>query len=418
MPPESTLIEARKGRPVHDANANVTKEVEELDELFSEKTNDNHGVVEALPQKDETEFDISSIVKLLICAIAGILDGLAMEKGRVFEPSVIRHQFEFRSFVMMKMFLAAVSSGLLCLALMSILPSTSQRFQLARNSFIERFQLKGYLSSAIGGALLGSGMMIAGGCPAGVLVQVGAGISSSVVTFMGCLFGAFLYGVSEPIITSLTKPTEPLKHKTFDGATNRRYFNLAVPFGLALIPLIAILDFAIPWTQEVSTDVTSESGIFTSRAWAPYYAGALIGSLQVPMVLFVSENLGGSSSYCTMASWTLPGDLLKQISPYLYRMRTGFKNWGMATYVTTTVVGALLSSVLAGSFGTTAGVSLHHAFIGGYTMIFGARLAGGCTSGHGLSGMGNLLLLSFAAIPAMFVGGSLTAAYMHMMNII
>ncbi|XP_033103526.1 uncharacterized protein LOC117106276 [Anneissia japonica] len=331
MAPDSLQLQSRKRRPIKDANDNLTEEIEE-DELFSEKIDNNPENAGVVQEKNllNGQFGFNAFVKLLICAVAGILDGLAMEKGRVFEPLVIRHQFEFRSFVMMKMFLSAVSSGLLCMALMSILPFTTQRFQLARNSFIERFQLKGYLSAALGGAMLGSGMMLAGA--------------------------------------------------RFDGVINRRYFTLAIPFGLALIPIIGILDFAIPWRSELA--FTSENGnIFNSRAWAPYYAGALIGLLQVPMVLFVNENLGGSSSYCTMTACTISEDMLKKLSPYLYKMRTGFKNWGMVS-----------------------------------TLRISIQSHVPC--GHGLSGMGNLLMLSFAAIPAMFVGGSLTAIYMHITNMI
>jgi len=45
------------------------------------------------------------------------------------------------------------------------------------------------------------------------------------------------------------------------------------------------------------------------------------------------------------------------------------------------------------------------AFIGGFCLVFGARLANGCTSGHGLSGMGMLTLVSFVAVVCMFGTG-------------
>jgi hypothetical protein len=37
------------------------------------------------------------------------------------------------------------------------------------------------------------------------------------------------------------------------------------------------------------------------------------------------------------------------------------------------------------------------------------RMAGGCTSGHGLSGMALFSLQSFLGVPAMFAGGIVTA---------
>ncbi len=49
------------------------------------------------------------------------------------------------------------------------------------------------------------------------------------------------------------------------------------------------------------------------------------------------------------------------------------------------------------------------AFAGGFLMLFGARIADGCTSGHGLSGMAQLSVGSTVAVAAMFAGGIVTA---------
>ncbi|SHI54279.1 hypothetical protein SAMN04488096_102299 [Mesonia phycicola] len=43
--------------------------------------------------------------------------------------------------------------------------------------------------------------------------------------------------------------------------------------------------------------------------------------------------------------------------------------------------------------------------IGGLLVGFGARYAGGCTSGHGISGLSNLQLPSLIAIIGFFIGG-------------
>lgn len=44
-------------------------------------------------------------------------------------------------------------------------------------------------------------------------------------------------------------------------------------------------------------------------------------------------------------------------------------------------------------------------FIGGVLLFFGAKMAGGCTSSHGISGMGTLGLKSFFAVGGIFAGG-------------
>lgn len=46
-------------------------------------------------------------------------------------------------------------------------------------------------------------------------------------------------------------------------------------------------------------------------------------------------------------------------------------------------------------------------------MLFGARIAGGCTSGHGISGMAQLSAGSTVEVAAMFTGGILTALLMR-----
>lgn len=49
------------------------------------------------------------------------------------------------------------------------------------------------------------------------------------------------------------------------------------------------------------------------------------------------------------------------------------------------------------------------AFLGGVVLIFGARMAGGCTSGHGISGGLQMAASSWAFFMAMFVSGVVTA---------
>lgn len=44
-------------------------------------------------------------------------------------------------------------------------------------------------------------------------------------------------------------------------------------------------------------------------------------------------------------------------------------------------------------------------FIGGILIGFGARYAGGCTSGHAISGLSNLQLPSLIAVVGFFIGG-------------
>jgi uncharacterized membrane protein YedE/YeeE len=89
-------------------------------------------------------------------------------------------------------------------------------------------------------------------------------------------------------------------------------------------------------------------------------------------------------------------------------------------------LGALLSSRLSGEradravpplwkrrFGPSAGKRLAWAFAGGLVMMLGARLAGGCTSGHGISGNLQLAVSSLVFTATFFAVGVVTARLLY-----
>jgi uncharacterized membrane protein YedE/YeeE len=90
------------------------------------------------------------------------------------------------------------------------------------------------------------------------------------------------------------------------------------------------------------------------------------------------------------------------------------------------VVGAFISAQLSGqfqfqwlpskwaaSFGLTPVARWLVALIGGVFMGLGARWAGGCTSGHGISGTLQLAVSGWIAAMSFFVGGIATATIIY-----
>ena len=165
-------------------------------------------------------------------------------------------------------------------------------------------------------------------------------------------------------------------------------------------------------------------GPLTSKAWSPYVAGVVIGLLQIPAFLLIETALGTSSSYVTVG-----GLIASVVDPaitgtdYVSRhiAATG-KNWWQVALVVGIAIGAFLSMRLSGSrrqaispiwaraLGTSSPAARHAlAFAAGFVMLFGARIADGCTSGHGLSGVAQLAVGSVVAVAAMFAGGIATA---------
>ena len=64
-------------------------------------------------------------------------------------------------------------------------------------------------------------------------------------------------------------------------------------------------------------------------------------------------------------------------------------------------------------FGEQKSKRLRQAFIGGVLLLFGARLAGGCTSGHMISGISQLTVGSFVFGASIFASGILTARMLY-----
>ncbi len=165
----------------------------------------------------------------------------------------------------------------------------------------------------------------------------------------------------------------------------------------------------------------------TDRAWSPYLSGVLIGLMQVPAFLLIGTALGTSSSYvtlgATLAAWIDPG---VRALDYAARHLDGAKNWWQVALVAGIALGALLSASLSGmrrhgiapvwrrALGTSSpAVRFVVAFLAGFVMLAGARIADGCTSGHGISGMAQLAVGSIVAVTAMFAGGIATALFLR-----
>jgi hypothetical protein len=53
------------------------------------------------------------------------------------------------------------------------------------------------------------------------------------------------------------------------------------------------------------------------------------------------------------------------------------------------------------------------AFLGGIIAMFGARMADGCPSGHGLSGVTQLAVSGIIALVCFFIGGLITANWLY-----
>lgn len=170
----------------------------------------------------------------LLTAIAaglamGIVFGFALEKARVFEPGIIVGQMRLRNFTMLRIFLAAVATGAIVLALMT---------SVAGVKLVPKATLYG--ADIIGGLVLGVGIALAGACPGTVLAQVGAGYRDAWFTLGGGLLGALAFSYAEPTLKPLLLDGGPGKltfHALFDLPFAPSALALAAALILGLIGL-------------------------------------------------------------------------------------------------------------------------------------------------------------------------------------
>lgn len=161
---------------------------------------------------------------------------------------------------------------------------------------------------------------------------------------------------------------------------------------------------------------------FFGAIWSPYIAGAGIGILVCLAFLLSDRPLGVSTAYAKTAGMVEKYIFRRDVGsmPY-YRQVVPVVDWQW-TILIGVVAGGFLAAYSAGTFsissvpplfastfGTGVLFRLFVALAGGILMGLGARWAGGCTSGHGISGTLQLSLSSWVAVACFFAGGILTA---------
>jgi len=164
----------------------------------------------------------------------------------------------------------------------------------------------------------------------------------------------------------------------------------------------------------------------TAERWSPYVVGAGIGVLGALSFLLSDKTIGCSTAFARTSGMIerLVRGRRAAGRPY-YAKFPPVVDWEWLL-VAGIAVGSFLSAILSGSFRPTAvpalwsdavgpsvAVRLAAAFAGGIIMGFGARWAGGCTSGHGISGTMQLALSSWIAAVSFFATGVLTALFIY-----
>ena len=172
-----------------------------------------------------------SILFAVILGLAmGAVFGIALEKSRVFEPGTIVSQMQLRTFLMLKIFLTAVITGLVVLAVLNGVWGV----KMFPKALV-------WQADIVGGMLLGVGISIAGACPGTVFAQIGAGYRDAWFTVAGGILGAMTFGYLEPTLRPILLSGGPGK-LTLDRMTHIPFWTLALTVAAALVGGLIVLE--------------------------------------------------------------------------------------------------------------------------------------------------------------------------------
>lgn len=170
----------------------------------------------------------------------------------------------------------------------------------------------------------------------------------------------------------------------------------------------------------------------TKFTWRPYVAGALVGVLAIASV-YVStqllekpQYLGASTTFVRVAGMAEEAVAPDHVAANDYYQSKKVKvDWQFMVLVGVALgaLGASLATrdfktesvppIWRENFGESIPLRAVFAFAGGAVAMFGARMAGGCPSGHGLSGLMQLSLSGFLAMAGFFGAGVVVANLLY-----
>lgn len=168
--------------------------------------------------------------------------------------------------------------------------------------------------------------------------------------------------------------------------------------------------------------------ILSDTNWSPYAVGIGIGILSWLSFLISGKPLATSTTFARaggMIENFITGGKAEH-RPYYKKIKL-LINWQWMLVIGV-VTGSFLSAIISGdfqvgvwvpslwasAFGDSAVLRVLVALAGGIILGFGARFAGGCTSGHGISGTLQLAVSSWVSAICFFIGGIITAHIIYL----
>ena len=260
----------------------------------------------------------------------------------------------------------------------------------------------------LGGLIFGSGMAILGYCPGTLAISLGEGAVDALIGIFGGLLGGLIYTLALPLIIPFLGPDLGiLSLNTSLGSTTIYYI---------LSSIIAVGFIAASFWLHKVDKVKDQKWILAGIALA--ILNAIVFSFAI-----ADRPIGASTTFPYVADY-ISG--LTNNDYYTKIERAG--NWEVI-FLTGAFIAALSISLFKKGFklvliydnwkkykGDSKLKRIIWSFIGGFLLIFGARMAGGCTSGHILSGGMQLAYSSLFFAAFTFIGLLITGKLFYKSN--
>lgn len=322
---------------------------------------------------------------IIMILISGFLFGAILQYASLNKYNVISGMATLENYAVAKAIAVAIGVGAILLNIEIVTGLASYH--------VKPIILGGIIA---GGLIFGTGMAILGYCPGTLAISLGEGSIDALTGIIGGLAAGLVYTLLLPSLTGILGPDLGAVSLNSIVGTNIIFFLLLLIIGGVFIG-------ASFWLHKIEK--------VKDYKWL--YTGIALAVLNGIVFLTVTFNrpIGASTTYPYLA------DVLTSTTGNDYFTKIQKSGHWEVIFLSGAFLAGLLISLAKKDFkitlihsrwekykGKSAEKRIIWSFIGGFLLIFGARMAGGCTSGHVISGGMQLAVSSLVFAVFVFAG--------------
>jgi len=306
--------------------------------------------------------------------IFGILFGVLIRYANLNRFNVISGDATLEDLTVAKTILMVIGVGAILLNIEIVLGLASFH--------VKPFILGGVI---IGGVLFGIGMAILGYCPGTLPISLGEGSIDALIGIIGGLLGGLVYTLVLPYIQPLLGANlGQISLSSMLGNSSFLFFLVLLSFSIILVALAFILH---------NFEKRTVKDRILNYKWVITGIGLAVLNGVVFLASTTNRPIGASTSFPYVADY-----LASSTQNSYFQKIAGAGNWELI-FLAGAFLASLVWALIRREFkfkavysrwekakGPSVPKRLVWAFAAGFVLIFGARMAGGCTSGHIISG--------------------------------